>query len=222
MTRMKKYVAAAAVVAAALAGAPTLAHAVGSGSGPATTSPSGSGPAAGKAAAPAAAAPASAAARPAPAAQASRPSSGVRVVTPGQRVQAAPGVELWLTEEGKHWSVPGDPDQFRSVVDGNLDMSTPGVSLQGEPVDGPRGPFYFLSGVFYGSRDAARVDVRTSKGRFTAEMVTLPGRPGWGAWYTTGPLPDASEGGLPGRDDFLRSVTLYDRAGKQLAQLDLR
>ncbi|MFF3322095.1 hypothetical protein [Streptomyces sp. NPDC002889] len=221
MTRMKKYVAAAAVVAAALAGAPAVAHAIGSGSGSATASPSGSGPASGKSAVPAVPAPAAADARTAPAAQASRPSSGVRTVTPGQRVQAAPGVQLWLTEQGKHWSTPDQPDQFRSVVDGNLDMSTPGVSLQAETVDGPRGRSYFLSGVFYGSRDAARVDVVTAKGRLTATMVTLPNRPGWGAWYTTGPLPDSTAGDRPGKDSFLRSVTLYDRAGKQLARLDL-
>ncbi|AZM46504.1 hypothetical protein DMB38_12355 [Streptomyces sp. WAC 06738] len=75
-------------------------------------------------------------------AQASQTASEVWVVAPGERVQAAPKVQLWLTEDGKHWSTPDQPNQFRSVVDGNLDLSRPGVSLQAEQVEG----HYFLSG----------------------------------------------------------------------------
>ncbi|MFI1397712.1 hypothetical protein [Streptomyces sp. NPDC020681] len=194
MTRMTKYVAAAAAVAA-LVGAPTIAHATGS-----------SGSASGSFVAPTGARAAAAAPK------ASHPSpTGVQVVAPGQRVPAAPGVELWLTKQGKHWSTPEQPDQFRSVVDGNLDMSKPGVSLQAEPVD----DFYFLSGVWYGSRKAARVVVETEKGKVTAEMVTLKGRPGWGAWYASSPLPDS------GSQSFLRSVTLFDAKGRQLAKHEL-
>ncbi|WP_327129505.1 hypothetical protein [Streptomyces sp. NBC_01727] len=37
-------------------------------------------------------------------AKVSKTASSVRVVAPGERVQAAPGVQLWLTKEGKHWS----------------------------------------------------------------------------------------------------------------------
>ncbi|MFF5161624.1 hypothetical protein ACFY3N_36675, partial [Streptomyces sp. NPDC000348] len=49
----------------------------------------------------------------------------VRVVAPGERVRAGAGVELWLTEEGRHWSTPETDHQFRSVVDGNIDLRSP-------------------------------------------------------------------------------------------------
>ncbi|MEU0391301.1 hypothetical protein ABZ208_00650 [Streptomyces sp. NPDC006208] len=137
--------------------------------------------------------------------------SPLHVVKPGQRVRPAPGTELWLTEEGKHWSVPGDPDQFRSVTDGNLDMSVPGVSAQIESTDGR----FFMSGVYYGSRDAARVEIVTAAGPVTATLVTLTDRPGWGAWYATAEsVPENGE-------DFVRSVTLYDSAGKPLSELPM-
>ncbi|MFD0429240.1 hypothetical protein ACFQ60_20300 [Streptomyces zhihengii] len=61
------------------------------------------------------------------------PGHGVRTVRPGQRVEAAPGVELWLTREGKHWALPGEPAQFRSVVDGNIDPSAPGSVSRPSP-----------------------------------------------------------------------------------------
>ncbi|MFE6820864.1 hypothetical protein ACFVBQ_40765, partial [Streptomyces sp. NPDC057675] len=65
--------------------------------------------------------------------QPATPAASARVVAPGERVQAAPKASLWLTKDGKHWSTPTQADQFRSVTDGNLDMSRPGVSLQTEP-----------------------------------------------------------------------------------------
>lgn len=203
MTRMTRHVAAVAVLAA-LVGAPTVAYATG----PGPVSPATAHPAAAEAAGTAPHA------TPAPAAD--RPATGVRTVRPGQRVKAAPGVELWLTREGKHWALPGEPAQFRSVVDGNIDPSAPGVSLQAEPVGTGDDGFYLLSGLWYGSRAAARVDVVTAEGTVSASLVTLPGRKGWGAWYASTPLPS------PGSEDFLRGVTLYDAAGGELARLDLR
>ncbi|MFF3322093.1 hypothetical protein [Streptomyces sp. NPDC002889] len=137
--------------------------------------------------------------------------SPLRLVTPGQRLRVAPGTELWLTKEGKHWSSPDQPDQFRSVVDGNLETSTPGISAQTESADGR----YFLSGVYYGSPDAARVEVATADGPVTATLVTLTDRPGWGAWYAT------AQSGEGAGEDFIRSVTLYDTAGKPLSELPL-
>lgn len=205
MIGMKKYVAAAAVVAA-LVGAPTVARASGSGGDPGTAPQA-------VAAAPAAHA------RTVSAAEAAHPATGVRVVKPGERVQAAPGVELWLTREGKHWSTPDVPDQFRSVVDGNIDLSRPGISLQAEPVDAAGTSTYFLSGLYYGTYDAARVEVVTADGTLAARMVTLPGHRKWGAWYATSPLPP-SQGGTGG-DSFLRSLRLYDARGELLVEHDL-
>ncbi|QNP63479.1 hypothetical protein [Streptomyces genisteinicus] len=204
---MTRHMAAAAVLTA-LAGAPTVAHAIGSGPVPPAT------------ARPSAAVADRAAAHATPAPAADRPATGVRTVRPGQRVEAAPGVRLWLTREGKHWALPGEPAQFRSVTDGNIDPSVPGVSLQAEPVGTPGDGYYFLSGLWYGSRAAARVEVVTADGTSAARMVTLPGRKGWGAWYTSTPLPGSGSGS--GSGDFVHRVTLYDAAGNELARLGLR
>ncbi|WP_331755774.1 hypothetical protein [Streptomyces sp. NBC_01643] len=182
MTRMKKYVAAASV-AAALVGVSTVAYAFA----PANVSVANAHVAAAKA-------------------KASKPTSAVRVVASGERVQAAPKVQLWLTKDGKHWSTPTQANQFRSVVDGNLDMSESGVSLQAEPVDGR----YFLSGIYHGKGDAATVTVVTDRGTVTGTVVNLAGQSGWGAWYATSELPNSAN-----------SVTVSDAAGHTIATLPL-
>ncbi|MEV0037696.1 hypothetical protein [Streptomyces sp. NPDC050804] len=229
MTRIKKYVAAAAVTATVLS-VPTGAYALASGgtssasssSAPSVSVPSGTSAASGTETTSGTSAVSGAGVR-----AAAQASSSIRVVAPGERVKAAPGVRLWLTREGKYWSTPDMDEQFRSVVDGNLDLSTPGVSRQSESA----GNLYFHSGVYYGSRAAARVELTTLTGRTVrASMVELPGKPGWGAWYTTTELPPVTtavlgpEGAGTGRDaggpvDFIRSVTLYDSAGRVLASL---
>lgn len=38
----------------------------------------------------------------------------IRIVAPGERVDAVPGVQVWLTTDGKHWSTPERPNQFRA------------------------------------------------------------------------------------------------------------
>jgi hypothetical protein len=190
---MKKYVLAASV-AAALVGAPTMAHAIVSAKAPAST----------------------AADLQVAAAKASSAAS-VRVVASGERVQAAPKVQLWLTKDGKHWSTPQKADQFRSVTDGNLDMSRPGVSAQSEPI----GKNYFLSGVYHGKGDAATIKIKTAKGTVTGTIVRLAGKPGWGAWYATTPLPDMTVPKDQQKHHFVRSITVYDTTGHTIATLAL-
>ncbi|MFF8512835.1 hypothetical protein ACF064_32660 [Streptomyces sp. NPDC015492] len=147
------------------------------------------------------------------------PTASARVVAPGERVQVAPKVSLWLTKDGKHWSTPTQADQFRSITDGNLDMSRPGVSLQSEPVDGT----YLLSGVYHGKGDATTVRVVTDKGTVNGHIVTLAGNPGWGAWYATNPLPHrrlpTGPTSADGKDDLVKSVTVLDAAGRTIAAL---
>ncbi|MBQ0983669.1 hypothetical protein KBZ10_03850 [Streptomyces sp. F63] len=171
------------------------------------------------------------------------PESGSpRVVRPEERVRAAPGVELWLTADGLHWSSPEQPGQFRSVTDGNLDLSRPGVSVHSEPAGDDR---YFHSGVYHGRGTAARVEIATGRGTVSGHLLRLPGDPGWGVWYATTPLPGrdraATEGtesardsdgmkgpGLadgtdgpdtPGASAPARRVTVYDTRGTVLAEL---
>ncbi|WP_137988599.1 hypothetical protein [Streptomyces vilmorinianum] len=128
-----------------------------------------------------------------------------RVVSPGEKVNADGGWKLWLTEQGKFWSGPDGYENFRSVVDGNVAVSEPGVSHQSE--GDAKGAF--RSGLYYGTRTVGRVEVADVDGKkAVAALLELPGAPGWGVWYVrTGPM-----NGDPG-------VTLYDRTGKALAEL---
>lgn len=130
----------------------------------------------------------------------------VRTVRPGERVDAGQGWTVWLTKQGKYWSGPDGYENFRSVVDGNIDRSQPGVSHQSE--GGESGVFH--SGLYYGTRAAGRVELTGADGRKTlATLVALPGRSDWGVWYVhTAP----TQGGSP-------AVALYDRSGKLLADL---
>ncbi|MFD9131219.1 hypothetical protein ACFVZA_02060 [Streptomyces bottropensis] len=138
-----------------------------------------------------------------------------RIVQPGEHVVAAPGFEFWLTAEGKHWLEPDLPDfpQFRSVVDGNIDLSRPGVSLQASGFEG----HYYLSGIYYGGKGtASRVAVRTSTGTVHGKLIELPGKPGWGVWYAVADLPAQDDG-----QEFLRSVTVHDTRGGVYSRLSL-
>ncbi|GAA4906472.1 hypothetical protein ACFPM3_26125 [Streptomyces coeruleoprunus] len=132
------------------------------------------------------------------------PAKPPTVVQPGQRLTPAPGVQLWLTPEGKHWSTPDGGENFRSVTDGNLKTAEPGLSHQSEGAAGG----VFHSGVYYGTRKAARIVFTTRTSSTTATLVELPGNPGWGAWYISTP---------PSTQDA--AITLYDATGKVLAAL---
>ncbi|GHJ40709.1 hypothetical protein [Streptomyces sp. TS71-3] len=145
---------------------------------------------------------------------ASPPAAGEakRVVASGRHTRVAPGFELWLTPEGKHWSTPSSPEpEFRSVVDGNVGVQSPGVSLQAETTSGRS----YLSGLYYGGKGtASRVVVTTKAGTVQGGLLELPGAPGWGVWYATGDLgPHSTD------MDFITAVTVYDTDGKVYAQM---
>ncbi|MGW6536820.1 hypothetical protein ACWGBV_29555 [Streptomyces sp. NPDC055051] len=125
----------------------------------------------------------------------------VRTVAAEERVAAAPGWTVWLTARGKYWEGGEDGTrQFRPVDDGNIDLSVPGVSFQGEGT--------FRSGLYYGTRDAGRVDLVDAKGRTTtAALLELAGRPGWGVWYAVTP------------DQSPMAVRLHDREDRLLSDL---
>ncbi|MFD3352949.1 hypothetical protein [Streptomyces fradiae] len=212
MTRTKKY-AAAVAVAAVLVGVPTGAYATAEPPAP---------PAAPAAPAPAPALPAAPAAPAAPAppttgtptdttdtanTSTTTPAPTVRVVRPGERVDGGDGWTLWLTRDGKHWTGPDGYANFRSVTDGNIDMSRPGVSHQSQGDE--TGVFH--SGLYYGTERAARVELIATDGtRTPASLLELPGRPGWGVWYVSTP-PVTDQGG--------QGVALYDRTGRLIAEL---
>ncbi|MCP9991673.1 hypothetical protein [Streptomyces sp. DH20] len=138
-----------------------------------------------------------------------------RIVEPGERVTGAPGFELWLTPEGKHWTTPDMPEgQFRSVVDGNIDLGSPGVSVQSEGTP----ERVHLSGLYYGGKGTASVvELETQAGPLRGELLELPGRPGWGVWYAVAD-PVANDGSW----NFVSEVTVRTTTGKVYASLSLR
>ncbi|MFD8009685.1 hypothetical protein [Streptomyces sp. NPDC058955] len=150
---------------------------------------------------PAAAAPAHDTTTAASAAVSAAPSAAWRTVRSGERVDAGGGYTLWLTRQGKHWTGPDGFEQFRSVVDGNLDLTRPALSHQGEGT--------FHSGVYGGPELPGRVEVTDAEGRVTrATLLQLPGRPGWGVWYAhTAP------------SDHDVSVAFYAADGRLLVEL---
>ncbi|MEV7687075.1 hypothetical protein ACFW1F_11005 [Streptomyces bungoensis] len=158
---------------------------------------------------------ASVSASPAPTVSPTAPAPTPRVVAPGERVTAAPGFRLWLTAEGKHWMTPSSPGpEFRSVVDGNVDSGTPGVSLQSE-ITRSRA---YLSGLYYGGKGVASgVDVETAAGTVHGKLIELAGHPGWGVWYAT-----AAVGPGGGGAGFVSEVSVHDTEGRLYARITAR
>ncbi|MDG5801559.1 hypothetical protein P9869_02545 [Streptomyces ossamyceticus] len=152
------------------------------------------------------------------------PAGHVRVLAPGERVTAEDGSEFWLTREGKHWVTP-EPEpgatpmeEFRSVVDGNLDTSEPGISLQGS---GTAAGGYLVSGLFYGVRTAAaRVEIRAYDGTaINGTVLRLRGDTSWGVWYGRVKVPEETARSLD-FEDPVHKVTVYDGDDEVIAEMD--
>ncbi|WP_405916567.1 hypothetical protein [Streptomyces sp. NBC_00728] len=153
-------------------------------------------------------------AAPSPAESAGR----VRVVASGERVRVASGTEIWLTKDGSRWTEPGMPVQSHGVTDDYLSRVGPRVSLQASYRNDGR---TFLSGVFIGSGEPARVEVTTPAGVLHATALTLAGKPGWGAWYVMTPAPPSPAPDDPPSWDP-RRVTVYDTSGAVLVSQKYR
>ncbi|WP_329300743.1 hypothetical protein OG410_21905 [Streptomyces sp. NBC_00659] len=197
MAGMKRY-AAAAVVAVALITAPTAAYGV---------------PTAKQA--PAAARPAHGTVLSAHAsALSARTAPTARIVAPDEHVTEPGGAEFWLTPEGKHWTTLDNPDpQFTNMVNGNIDLHTPGVSAFVEVTAEGHAT---LSGEYHGGTGtASRVTVRTTAGTLHAELLELAGHPGWGVWYVSTDLP-ASD-----KDFGVKHIVVRDTEGGVYSRLDL-
>ncbi|MFC5219291.1 sigma factor-like helix-turn-helix DNA-binding protein [Streptomyces coerulescens] len=149
----------------------------------------------------------------------SGPTAAVRVVAPGERVTAGPGVRVWLTADGGHWAVPVATALPGEQDDSGVPLDEPGVSLRMDSVSGG----YLLSGVFHGlDGEPGRVEVRTGERKSTAKVLVLAGSPGWGLWYASTPVSDSDmksvlSPGEGGNDDE-RIVTVYDASGKVAAR----
>ncbi|AZQ36196.1 hypothetical protein EJ357_24200 [Streptomyces cyaneochromogenes] len=138
--------------------------------------------------------------------------SPVRVVGPGERVTAGPGVRVWLTADRGHWAVPV---RLKGLEDSEPARDEPGVSLRVDNVDGG----LFLSGLFHGlDGEPGRVEVNTGDGRTTAKVLVLAGSPGWGLWYASALVPEKDIKAFLSTAADERIVTVYDAAGKVAAR----
>ncbi|MFD5078830.1 hypothetical protein [Streptomyces sp. NPDC058371] len=140
----------------------------------------------------------------------------VRIVTPGERVPVAPGVKVWLTKDGEHWSAPDSPQPVRTGPYAGAAADQPGITLQEEGKHGN----WFLSGVYHGAGEAARVEVETAGGRFSGSLLTLAGKPGWGVWYAEVKLPGSGTSSPSALDGVTGRVTVYDSSGGVIARTD--
>ncbi|GGZ87813.1 sigma factor-like helix-turn-helix DNA-binding protein [Streptomyces bluensis] len=144
-----------------------------------------------------------------------RAESPVRVVALGERVSAVPGVRMWLTADGGHWSASKGRHHVQRLTDSGLPLDEPGVSAR---VGYVRDRF-FLSGLYRGLRgDPGRVEVRTPTGTITASVLTLAGSPGWGIWYANTPLSGKDVKTLLAGGRSEQNVTAYDASGKVAAR----
>ncbi|MEU9575327.1 hypothetical protein AB0D62_36890 [Streptomyces massasporeus] len=142
--------------------------------------------------------------------------SPMRVVAPGERVTVGPGVRVWLTTDGGHWSVPDALPQD----DNHLPVGGPDGAAVSVRADTVRGGF-FLWGLARGLRDEpGRVEVRTGDGSTTAKVLVLADSPGWVVWYAPAPLPGEDMKALLSLGGDERIVTVYDAAGKVVARSD--
>lgn len=138
--------------------------------------------------------------------------SPIRVVAPGERVTAGPGVRVWLTADRGYWSVPV---RLKGLEDSEPALDEPGVSLRVDNVNGG----IFLSGLFHGlNGEPGRVEVRTGDGKTTAKVLVLAGSPGWGLWYASAPVPAKDIKSFLSAAKHERIVTVYDASGKVAAR----
>jgi hypothetical protein len=140
----------------------------------------------------------------------------VRIVTPGERVPVAPGVKVWLTKDGEHWSAPDAPQPVRTGTYAGTTKDEPGITLQEEGKHGN----WFVSGVYHGAGEAARVEIETAGGRFSGSLLTLAGDPGWGVWYAEVKLPGSGTSGSAALSGVTGRVTVYDSSGGVIARTD--
>ncbi|MFD5025263.1 hypothetical protein [Streptomyces sp. NPDC058373] len=136
-------------------------------------------------------------ARPAAAAQ----SRAVVVVGPGERVELGRGYAMTLTR-AERCVGSADGHICKSVTDGNQPPGT--VSLQSFS----EGARTLYSPLYIGPGRAARMTVATAGRTLEAQVVTLPGRPGYATGHVWGATDESAD----------RTVTVYDAAGRVLAR----
>ncbi|MDG9702720.1 hypothetical protein QC029_10755 [Streptomyces sp. DH37] len=143
--------------------------------------------------------------------------SVVRVVEPYEPVEIGRGALLGLLPEGRQNYVVawGGPEDFRESVERARgvvgDSIRPGGLSLGYQHSPERGTLY--TGAFRTDTEPARITVRADGRTREAQMVRLPGDPGWGVYHV-----DAGRSA----PDTRATVTAYGPDGTVLARLDDR
>ncbi|MCZ2523976.1 hypothetical protein [Streptomyces sp. HB2AG] len=142
----------------------------------------------------------------------------MHTVAPGERIDAGLGNTMWLTADGQHVVVTRDmPDQEQAkrVLDGNVPTGTVNLRTFGD-TDGA-----LFTGAYRGPGRLARVTVETGGKTLEAQVVTLPGRPGWAVYHVATAVGSAGSAGSAGSGSGAERVTAYAADGTVLARLDL-
>lgn len=140
------------------------------------------------------------------------PRSPFRFVEPGEPIRVEPGGQtMTLDAEGYCRTDDDGFETCKSAVDGNQGPGSP--SLQGGYDEEAQRHYYY--GLYIGEEAPARIVVGSDEAELNATIVSLPGDPGWVAYYAVGPRvePDPTTPGM------LDGVTVYDENGGVLGRL---
>jgi hypothetical protein len=139
----------------------------------------------------------------------------VRVVDTRQRIDVGQGFTIRLISDAlvveKPQRAGGKASNWQLNVLDNAGAAKP---IEAHLVPGPTGILYV--GWYRGSARLARVNVRIQGGDLAANIITLPGSPGWAAFYV-----NVRAGDAPRRTDLACTVTGYAENDTILAQTDI-
>ncbi|MFJ6212021.1 hypothetical protein ACIQGZ_01565 [Streptomyces sp. NPDC092296] len=131
----------------------------------------------------------------------------VRVVAEGKRFAVGLGQRMYLTRSERCLVEGHGRPECKSVGDGNQQAGSVSLQTLGDSRRALYTPLYI------GPARVARITVAVAGRTLDAQVVTLPGRPGYASGYVVGPTldKDARPGSVV--------VTVYDQAGRIVARL---
>lgn len=138
--------------------------------------------------------------------------SPVRVVRPGERIDA--GLGVWYLLKKREYCIAGPRDKEPICV-GPLDVEQPGtvpLTMSTHPL--PRGVVYTLA--YTGQAPAARITMTENGLTTELPVVRLAGRPAYVSTYAVGAPRRANEGLMPSDGPSFR---VYDADGRELARI---
>lgn len=106
-------------------------------------------------------------------------STNAQVVTSGEKVTTPSGTSLWLTRQGLFLVAAGHP---ASAPDTVLVADMPSGHVGGVALGSSSGSV--LAGVYRGSGVPSKITIAVGGQTLRARIYTLPGSPGWVAYYT--------------------------------------